>query len=62
MKSWKGVDIYIHLFLTSVIDGGNLSSSRLDRISSGERAPPPLDGLSTGGLLVPTAGLDASSL
>jgi hypothetical protein len=49
------VDVQIHIFLTSALDGGEWSASRPGRFTPGERA------LSThwiGGWVGPTAGLD----
>jgi hypothetical protein len=34
-----GVDVYIHIFLTSALVGGELSISRPGRFTPGERAP-----------------------
>jgi hypothetical protein len=39
MKAYGGVDAKIHIFLTSALDGGDLSDSRPGRFSAGERAP-----------------------
>jgi hypothetical protein len=36
MNAYGGVDIYIHIFLTSALAGGEWSASRF---TSGERAP-----------------------
>jgi hypothetical protein len=55
MRAYGGVDIYIHIFLTSVLAGGELLPSRPGRFTPGERAP------SThwiGGWMDPRAGLD----
>jgi hypothetical protein len=52
---WGGVDVYIHIFLTSALAGGEWSASRSGRFTPGERA------LSThwiGGWVNPSAGLD----
>jgi hypothetical protein len=44
MKAYEGVDVYIHIFLTSAIAGGEWSASRSDHFTPGERAPRyPLD-------------------
>jgi hypothetical protein len=39
MKTYGGVDVYIHVFLTSALAGGEWSASRLGRFTSAERAP-----------------------
>jgi hypothetical protein len=55
MKAYGGVDVLIHIFLTSALAGGEWSASRPGRFSGGERAP------SThwiGGWVDPRAGLD----
>jgi hypothetical protein len=39
MKTYGGVDVYIHTFLTSALDGGEWSASRPCRFTPGERAP-----------------------
>jgi hypothetical protein len=39
MKAYEGVDVYIHIFLTSTLGGGEWSASRPCRFSSGETAP-----------------------
>jgi hypothetical protein len=55
MKAYGGVDIYIHLFLTSSLAGGEWSASHPGSFTPGERAP----GTHwTGGLMNPIAGLD----
>jgi hypothetical protein len=38
-KAYGGVDVYIHLFLTSALAGGEWSASRPGRFIPGERAP-----------------------
>jgi hypothetical protein len=55
MKAYRVVDVYIHMFLTSALAGGEWSASRPGRFTTGERAP------CThwiGGLVDPRAGLD----
>jgi hypothetical protein len=55
MKAYGGVDLYIHIFLTSVLVEGEWSASRPGRFTPGEKAP------SThwiGGWVGPRAGLD----
>jgi hypothetical protein len=55
MKAYGGVDVQIHIFLTSTLGGGEWSASRPCHFNPGERAP------STqwiGGWLAPRAGLD----
>jgi hypothetical protein len=55
MKTYGGVDIYIHIFLTSAPVGGEWSASRPGRFTPGERAP----GTHwIGGWVGPRAGLD----
>jgi hypothetical protein len=39
MKTYGGVDVYIHVFLTSALIGGEWSASRTDRFTPEERAP-----------------------
>jgi hypothetical protein len=39
MKAYGGVDVYIHIFLTSALVGGEWSASRLGRFTHGERDP-----------------------
>jgi hypothetical protein len=39
MKAYGGVDVYIHVFLTSALVGGEWSASRHGRFTSGERTP-----------------------
>jgi hypothetical protein len=43
MKAYRGVDVYIHTFLTSVLDGGEWSASRPGRYTPGESPGCPLD-------------------
>jgi hypothetical protein len=38
MKTYGGVDVYIHIFLTSALAGGEWSVSRPGRFTPGERA------------------------
>jgi hypothetical protein len=55
MKTYKGVDVYTHVSLTSALIGGEWSTSRLGRFTPGERAS------STqwiGGWMGPRTGLD----
>jgi hypothetical protein len=55
MKAYKGVDIYIHIFLTSALVGTEWSASRPRSFTSGERAP----GTHwIGGWVDPRVGLD----
>jgi hypothetical protein len=55
MKACGGLDVYIHIFLTSSLAGGEWSSSRPGRSASGERAP----GTHwNGGLVDPRFGLN----
>jgi hypothetical protein len=39
MKTYGGVDVQIHIFLTSALVGGEWSNSRPGRYIPGERAP-----------------------
>jgi hypothetical protein len=39
MKAYGGVDVYIHIFLTSALAGGEWSASRPGRFTPGGRAP-----------------------
>jgi hypothetical protein len=39
MKAYGGVDVEIHIFLTSALVGGEWSASRPCRFTPGERAP-----------------------
>jgi hypothetical protein len=39
MKAYEGVDILIHIFLTSALAGGEWSTSRPGRFTPGEIAP-----------------------
>jgi hypothetical protein len=55
MKTYKGVDIWIHVFYTSALVGGEWSASLPGRFTPGERAP---DTHWIGGLVNPRAGLD----
>jgi hypothetical protein len=55
MKAYGGVNVEIHIFLTSVPAGGEWSASRPDRLPPGEKAP----GTHwIGGWVDPRAGLD----
>jgi hypothetical protein len=49
MKACGGVDVYIHIFLTSALAGGEWSASRPGRFTPGERA---LGTLETSGTVV----------
>jgi hypothetical protein len=55
MKAYGGVDVYIHIFLTSALAGGEWSASRPGRYIPGERAP---GTHRIGGWVDPRAGLD----
>jgi hypothetical protein len=55
MKAYGGVDVQIHIFLTSALAGGEWSASRPCRFTSGERAP---GSHLIGGWVDPRAGLD----
>jgi hypothetical protein len=39
MKAYGGVDVYIHIFLTSALAGGEWSASCPSHFTPGERAP-----------------------
>jgi hypothetical protein len=39
METYEGVDVYIHVFLTSALDGGKWSASLRSCLIPGERAP-----------------------
>jgi hypothetical protein len=55
MKTYGGVDVWTHIFLTSELVGGEWSASRPGRFTPGERAP----GTHwIGGWVDPRAGLD----
>jgi hypothetical protein len=55
MKEHGVVDVYIHIFLTSALGGGEWSSSLPGRFNPGERAP---GTLWIGGWVGPIAGLE----
>jgi hypothetical protein len=55
MKAYGGVHVYIHIFSTSALVGGEWSASRPGRFTHGERVP----GTHwIGGWVNPKAGLD----
>jgi hypothetical protein len=55
MKAYEGVDVEIHIFLTSALVGGEWSASLHGSFTTGERAP----GTHwIGGWVDPRAGLD----
>jgi len=56
MKEYGGMDVWLHSFLTLLLDGGERPPTRLGRFTFGERA---LASLWIGGLVAPIAGLDA---
>jgi hypothetical protein len=39
MKAYRGVDVQIHIFLTSALVGGEWSASGTGHFTSGERIP-----------------------
>jgi hypothetical protein len=39
LKTYAGVKVYLHAFLSSALDGGELSVWRIDRFTPGERTP-----------------------
>jgi hypothetical protein len=55
MKAYGGVDVEIHVFMTSALVGGEWSASRPGRFITGERAS---DTQWIGGWVGPRAGLD----
>jgi hypothetical protein len=55
MKAYGGVDVQIHIFLTSALAGGEWSASHPCRFNPGERAP--VTHL-IGDWVYPKAGLD----
>jgi hypothetical protein len=42
MKAYGGVDVYIHIFLTSAVVGGEWSASRPGRFTPGKELPVPI--------------------
>jgi hypothetical protein len=54
MKAYGGVDVYIHIFLTSTLAGGEWSASRPGRFTPGESST---DANWIGGWVNPRAGL-----
>jgi hypothetical protein len=55
MKAYGAVDVYIHIFLTSALAGGDWSASLPGQFTPGERAP---GTLWTGGWVDLRAGFD----
>jgi hypothetical protein len=56
MKTYKRVEVQLHAFLISALDGGKWSATRSDRFTAGERTP----GTHwIGGWVGPRAGLEA---
>jgi hypothetical protein len=55
MKTYGGVDVYIHVFLTSTIVEGEWSASHTSRFNPGERTP---GAHFIGGWVGPRTGLD----
>jgi hypothetical protein len=55
MKTYVGVEVQLHAFLISVLDGGEWPDSRPDRFNPRVRAP---DIYWIGGWVGPRAGLD----
>jgi hypothetical protein len=55
MKAYGGVDVEIHLFLSSAVGGGEWSASRPGSLTPGERAP---DNFWIGGRVGPRLGLE----
>jgi hypothetical protein len=56
MKTYEGVDAYVHAFLTAPVVGGGWSASRPGRSTPDERAPV---SYCIGGWVGPKAGLEA---
>jgi hypothetical protein len=56
MKVYGGVDVYIHVFLTSALTEGKRSASRSGRFTPGKE--PPTGTHWIGGWVDPTAGLN----
>jgi hypothetical protein len=56
MKAYGGVDVEIHVFLTSALVEGEWSASRPCRFTPGKRAAPSTHWI--GGWVDPRAGLD----
>jgi hypothetical protein len=55
VKAYGGVDVWIQIFLTSALAGGEWSASRPGRFTPGERAP---GAHLIGGWMNPRAGLE----
>jgi hypothetical protein len=55
MKAYGVVDVYIHIFLTSALAGGEWSASRPCRFTPGNRTPGTLQ---IGGWVDPRAGIE----
>jgi hypothetical protein len=55
-----GVEIQLHAFIISDLDGGEWSASRPDRFTPSETAPPPSGSRWIGGWLDLIAGVDAA--
>jgi hypothetical protein len=56
MKAYEGVDVYIHIFFTSALVGGEWSASSPCRFTSGKMTPTRTHWI--GGWVGPRAGLD----
>jgi hypothetical protein len=56
MKTYRGADVFIHVFLTLALVGGEWSASRSGRFTSGDRAS---GNHCKGGWVDPRAGLEA---
>jgi hypothetical protein len=56
IKTYGGVEVYLHAFLISALDGGEWSASHPGRYTNRERSP---DTHWIGGWVGPRAGLDA---
>jgi hypothetical protein len=54
MKAYGGVEIYLHAFFTSALDGGEWSASRPGRFTAGTNL--------LGSCVDPRAGLDAMAM
>jgi hypothetical protein len=61
MKTYWGVEVYLHAFLNSALHGGELPASRTGRFTPRIRAPPPHGTQRREGCVGPRADLDAAT-